>query len=54
MKAGDVHTHIGGAEVSNLGGFNDLLKKLEPGTKVELRWTRAGTPGKATVPLTAR
>ncbi|MDP2325385.1 MAG: PDZ domain-containing protein, partial [Gammaproteobacteria bacterium] len=54
MKAGDVLTHLAGKEVSNLGGFNDLLKKLEPGEKVELRWTRGGTPGKASVELTAR
>jgi len=54
MKAGDVLTHIAGKEVSNLGGFNDVLKTLEPGAKVELRWTRDGAPGKATVELTAR
>lgn len=54
MQAGDILTHLGGKEVSNLGGFNDVLKTLEPGDKVELRWTRGGTASKATVELVAR
>jgi hypothetical protein len=54
MKAGDILTHLGGAEVANLGGFNELLKKHQPGERLELRWTRAGAPGKATVELAAR
>ncbi len=54
MRAGDILTHLGDSEVNGLGGFNDLLKKLEPGQKVQLRWTRDGTPGQATVELAAR
>ena len=40
--------------MSNLGGFNEILKTLEPGQKVELRWTSAGAAKKATVELVAR
>jgi hypothetical protein len=54
MKAGDILTHVNGKEVSNLGGFNEILKTLEPGQKAELRWTSAGTAKKATVELVAR
>jgi hypothetical protein len=54
MKAGDILTHVNGKEVSNLGGFNEILKTLEPGQKVELRWTSAGAARKATVELVAR
>jgi hypothetical protein len=54
MQAGDILTHLGDSEVNGLGGFNDLLKKLEPGDKVQLRWTRDGTPGQATIELVAR
>ncbi|MEO8225415.1 MAG: M20/M25/M40 family metallo-hydrolase, partial [Gammaproteobacteria bacterium] len=54
MQAGDILTHLGGKDVSNLGGFNELLKKLEPGDQVELRWTRAGKASKATVTLVTR
>ncbi|MBL8201039.1 MAG: M20/M25/M40 family metallo-hydrolase [Chromatiales bacterium] len=54
MKAGDILTHLNGKEVSNLGGFNEILKTLEPGQKVELRWTSAGAAKKATVELVAR
>ncbi len=54
MKQGDILTHIAGKEVSNLGGFNEILKTLEPGQKVELRWTSAGAEKKATVELVAR
>jgi len=54
MKAGDILTHLGDEEVNGLGGFNDLLKKHKPGDKVQLRWTRNGTPGQSTVELSAR
>ena len=54
MQAGDILTHMGGDAVNGLGGFNELLKKLEPGDKVELRWTRAGAEQKATVTVVAR
>lgn len=54
MKAGDILTHLDGREVSNLGGFNEILKTLEPGQKVELRWTSAGAARQATVELVAR
>jgi S1-C subfamily serine protease len=54
MKAGDVLTHMGGDEVKGLGGFNELLKKHQPGDKVELRWTRGTESGSATVELVAR
>jgi Zn-dependent M28 family amino/carboxypeptidase len=54
MQPGDILTHLSGSEVKGLGGFNELLKKLEPGDKVELRWTRAGVEQKATVTLVAR
>jgi hypothetical protein len=54
MKAGDILTHLNGKEVSNLGGFNEILKTLEPGQKVELRWTSAGMERKATVELVTR
>ena len=54
MRAGDILTHFGNDEVNGLGGFNDLLKKLEPGNKVRLRWTRAGVPSEATVVLAER
>ncbi|MEO7385824.1 MAG: M20/M25/M40 family metallo-hydrolase [Gammaproteobacteria bacterium] len=54
MQAGDVLTHLDGKEVSNLGGFNELLKKLEPGQSVELRWTRAGVADKALVTVVPR
>lgn len=54
MQAGDILTHMGGDAVNGLGSFNELLKKLEPGDKVELRWTRAGVEQKATVAVAAR
>jgi S1-C subfamily serine protease len=54
MQAGDVLTHLGGEEVSGLGSFNELLKKRQPGDRVELRWTRAGKSSAATVELVAR
>jgi len=54
MQAGDILTHLDGKAVSNLGGFNEILKTLEPGQKVELRWTRAGAAQQATVELVAR
>jgi hypothetical protein len=54
LRAGDVLTHFGGAEVSGLSGFNELLKGREPGERVELRWQRAGAAGAATVELVAR
>jgi Zn-dependent M28 family amino/carboxypeptidase len=54
MKPGDVLTHLAGDAVNGLGGFNELLKKHQPGAKVELRWTREGAPGSATVELVAR
>ena len=54
MQAGDILTHLAGDAVNGLGGFNELLKKLEPGDKVELRWTRAGVEQKATVTVVAR
>ncbi len=54
MQAGDILTHLNGSEVKGLGGFNELLKKLEPGDKVELHWTRAGAEQKATVTAVAR
>ena len=54
MQAGDVLVQLDGKEVSGLGGFNELLKQLEPGQKVELRWTRGDKTSKATVELVAR
>jgi len=54
MKAGDILTHVNGKEVANLGGFNEILKTLEPGQKVELRWTSGGEARQATVELVAR
>ncbi len=54
MKAGDILTHLAGKEVSSLGGFNDVLKTLEPGQKVEIQWTRDGKASRATVELVAR
>ena len=37
LKAGDILTHLGDDEVNGLGGFSDLLKKLEPGNKAALQ-----------------
>jgi S1-C subfamily serine protease len=54
MQAGDILTHLAGNPVNGLGGFNELLKKLQPGDKVELRWTRAGVEQKASVTVVAR
>lgn len=54
MQAGDILTHLNGSTVNGLGGFNELLKTLQPGDKVELRWTRAGTEQKASVTVVAR
>ncbi len=54
MQAGDILTQLDGKEVNGLGGFNELLKQLEPGQKVELRWTRGDKASKATVELVAR
>lgn len=54
MQAGDILTRLNGSEVNGLGSFNELLKKLAPGDKVELRWTRAGVEKKATVTAVAR
>ena len=54
MQAGDILVQLDGKAVNGLGGFNELLKQLEPGQKVELRWTRNGQAGKATVELVAR
>jgi hypothetical protein len=54
MQAGDILTHLNGNAVNGLGGFNEQLKKLAPGDKVELRWTRAGVEQKASVTVVAR
>ncbi|MEZ5563306.1 MAG: M20/M25/M40 family metallo-hydrolase [Gammaproteobacteria bacterium] len=54
MQAGDILTHMAGDAVNGLGGFNELLKKLEPGDQVELRWTRGGVEQKASVTVVAR
>ena len=54
MRAGDILVQLDGKEFSGLGGFNELLKQLEPGQKVELRWTRGDKASKATVDLVAR
>jgi hypothetical protein len=54
MQAGDILVQLDGKAVNGLGGFNELLKQLEPGQKVELRWTRGDKASKATVELVAR
>ena len=54
LKAGDVLTHLDGRPIMNLGSFNDLLKVLEPGQTVELRWTRDGAPASAKTRVVAR
>ncbi|WKZ12419.1 MAG: M20/M25/M40 family metallo-hydrolase [Gammaproteobacteria bacterium] len=54
MKKGDVLTHLAGDEVNGLGGFNELLKKHQPGDRVELRWTRDGAQQNANADLVAR
>jgi hypothetical protein len=54
LRAGDVLTQLAGEDISNLGRFNDLLKKQQPGDRVELRWIRAGVENRATAELVER
>ncbi len=54
LKTGDILTHVDDREVANLGGFNEILKTLEPGQKVTLRWLHDGTAATASVELVAR
>ena len=54
LQQGDVITDLGGQRVTDLGGYNDVLKKFAPGDKVALAWTRNGKRLEAKVQLTAR
>ena len=54
MQKGDILMSLGGEAVNGLSGFNDVLKKHQPGDRVKLTWTRDGAPGEAEVELVAR
>jgi hypothetical protein len=54
MKSGDFLMTLGGEAVIGLESFNDILKKHQPGDRVELHWTREGQATSATVDLVAR
>ena len=54
MQKGDILMSLGGEAVNGLSGFNDVLKKHQPGDHVKLTWTRDGAPGQAEVELVAR
>ncbi|MCC7257985.1 MAG: M20/M25/M40 family metallo-hydrolase [Gammaproteobacteria bacterium] len=54
LKAGDILLRLGGDDVTGLGGFNEVLRKHQPGDRVKLEWTRDGAPASADAELTAR
>jgi hypothetical protein len=54
LQAGDVLTHLGGEPIVNLGSYNTLLKRHQPGDTVEIRWLRDGEPAATSVTLTER
>ena len=54
LLAGDILTSLGGDEVRDLGSFNVVLKKHQPGDRVKLTWLRGETKGQAEVELVAR
>ncbi len=54
MQKGDILMTLGDDGVSDLTGFNALLKKHEPGETVKLRWTRDGVEHKGEAVLVAR
>ncbi len=54
MKAGDILLRFGGEPVAGLAGFNELLRKHQPGDKVHLEWTRAGAAMQGEAELAAR
>ncbi|MEO8444843.1 MAG: M20/M25/M40 family metallo-hydrolase, partial [Gammaproteobacteria bacterium] len=54
MLAGDVLVGLGGTAVTDLGGFNQLLRNYKPGDRVSVEWTRSGVKQRAEVELAAR
>ena len=54
LQAGDVLVELAGQPVSNLQGYTDLLKKLEPGKTVSMAVMRDGTRIEASATLVAR
>ena len=54
MKPGDILLSLGGDAVTGLAGFNEVLRKHQPGDRVKLEWTRDGTPASAEAELTTR
>lgn len=54
LQPGDVVTAIAGTEVRTIGNFNDVIRELSPGARVEVTWTRDGIRHSAAVELAAR
>jgi S1-C subfamily serine protease len=54
IEAGDVLTHIDDREITDLRGFSDLLKTLEPGQSVQTTLLRDGERLTVTVTVAAR
>ncbi len=54
MKPGDILLRLGGDPVTGLSGFNEVLRKHQPGDRVKLEWTRDGAPASAEAELTTR
>jgi len=54
MQAGDVLMTLDGEPVAGLSGFNELLRRHQPGDRVKLEWTRDGVARSAEAELAAR
>jgi hypothetical protein len=54
LRAGDVLMSFGGEDVQGLSGYNNVLKKHQPGDRVRVTWTRGEAKGQAEVELVAR
>jgi aminopeptidase N len=54
LKAGDVLLRMAGKDIAGLGGYNELLKGLNPGDEVEISWRSDGAERTAKVKLGQR
>jgi putative serine protease PepD len=54
MQKGDILLTLGGEPVNGLSGFNEVLKKHQPGDRVTLRWKRGDAESQADVELVTR
>jgi len=54
LRAGDVVTGLAGRRVEDLRGYSGILRSLEPGQRVEVRFVRGGAEASVEVELRAR